>query len=103
MFRKIACILSAVGIFLMIRVSAQAAGGTVFQSLEQETGQTVPWDKPMAGDETLGCRGNILAMNVVAEESGLPDTGDYPAPIITAMGISLGIVFLLVMTENLRK
>ena len=33
----------------------------------------------------------------------LPRTGDYPAPIFTAMLLSMGVVFLLVLMENRKK
>ena len=35
--------------------------------------------------------------------SEIPETGDYPAPIVAAMMLSLGIVFFLVLSENRKK
>ena len=80
MFRKIVCVLSAVGLLFGMVLSA-AAEGQVIQ----------------------GAQGNILAMYLATEGRGLPDTGDYPAPLFTAMGISLLVVVLMVLTENRKK
>ena len=90
MFRKIVCMLSAVGILFGMVLSAAAEGQVI-----QGAGYTVC----LAEQSYFGTKGNILA----TEGRGLPDTGDHPAPLFTAMGISLLVVVLMVLTENRKK
>ena len=73
MFRKIVCILSVVGMLLVFGIPVQAV-------VDLEKG-----------------------LHPAAICSEPPNTGDYPAPIFTAMLISMGIVVVLVMTENRKK
>ena len=98
MFRKFACILSAAGILLTFRISAQAAGETVIQYPKELAGMVFLWEGTKS---FLEPGGNVLTMDAAAGK--LPDTGDYPAPIFTAMLLSMGVVIVLVMTEDRRK
>ena len=94
MFRKIVCMVSAAGILFGMVLSAAAEGQVI-----QGAGYAVC----LTEQPYFGAQGNILAMELATEGRELPDTGDYPAPIFTAMGISLLVVVLMVLTENRKK
>ena len=108
MFRKIVCTLFAGGLVLFICAPVHAAGSSGFEEgmrlvIQAESGPGSfpfkPYYTPPSTD--MGqVRFYHPEITVVAES---PKTGDYPAPIFAAMGLSLGVVFLLILTENRMK
>ena len=85
MFRRFICILSVTGMVLALRLPVYAG----------ETQYHVALPEHFCAD--------ITVCPAVISEKELPETGDYPAPIFTAMVLSLGAVILMVLTENRKK
>lgn len=82
MFRRFVCILSVTGMVLALGVGVQA--------------EEVP------GPAAHQCM-DADFYPVVATETEIPKTGDYPAPILTGMLLSMGVVILMAVTENRKK
>ena len=80
MFRRFVCILSVTGMVLALGVGVQA--------------EEVP------GPAAHQC---MDAVFYPVAESEIPKTGDYPAPILTGMLLSMGVVILMAVTENRKK
>ncbi len=108
MFRKIVCTLFAGGLVLFICAPVHAAGFSGFKEGaclvvrdESEPGSFpfMPYFVPSSAE--MGLEKSCYPQITVA--AGPPKTGDYPAPIFAAMVLSLGVVFLLILTENRKK
>ena len=58
-----------------------------------------PFLVPLYGENNM----HVVISPGIGNYSEIPRTGDYPAPILMAMLLSLGIVIFMVLAENRKK